>query len=161
MSLKETFKKNRVFFIIAIILWLAITIVFIMPFAFGIFMANYKGNGFDSSVFTKALELKFFNFDPFGALGLTFKHGGAGTFFCGEIIFTLIYSVMCFIGYKKSKPKHEYQDIEHGSSDWSKNGEQYRILSKKEGIILAENNYLPLDKRGNVNVLVVGRFRFW
>ena len=34
-------------------------------------------------------------------------------------------------------------------------------LDKNKGIILAENNYLPVDKRGNVNVLVVGRFRFW
>lgn len=53
-------------------------------------------------------------------------------------------------------PKHRYDNIEHGSSDWSENGEQYQVLSKKSGIILAENNYLPLDKRGNVNVLVVG-----
>ena len=28
-------------------------------------------------------------------------------------------------------------------------------------ISIAEDNYLPLDKRGNINVLVVGRFRFW
>ena len=53
-------------------------------------------------------------------------------------------------------PKHRYDDIEHGSSDWSSHGEQYQILNRKEGIILAENNYLPVDKRGNVNVLVVG-----
>ena len=46
-------------------------------------------------------------------------------------------------------------------SDWSQRGEQYRILSNKKGIILGENNYLPVDKRGNVNVLVVGRFWFW
>ena len=51
--------------------------------------------------------------------------------------------------------------MEHGSSDWSKNGEQYRILSDRKGLILAQNNYLPLDKRGNVNVLVVGRIRIW
>lgn len=161
MKFKETFKKNKVFFIISIILWLTITIVLIMPLVFSIFSATYKGNGFDSKIFYKALEAKFFNFDPFGALGLTFKHGGAGTFFATEIIFTIAFSILCFMGYKKSKPKHEYQDIEHGSSDWSKGGEQYQILNKKEGIILAENNYLPVDKRGNVNVLVVGRIRIW
>ena len=59
------------------------------------------------------------------------------------------------------KPKNEFSDIEHGSSDWSQRGEQYQILSKNKGIILAENNYLPVDKRGNVNVLVVGRIRIW
>jgi len=73
----------------------------------------------------------------------------------------LFYSIFFFIGFVKSAPKHEYSDIEHGSSDWSKNGEQYQILNKNKGIILAENNYLPVDKRGNVNVLVVGRFWFW
>ena len=62
---------------------------------------------------------------------------------------------------EKTAPKNEDSDIEHGSSDWSKNGEQYRVLSNKHGIILAQNNYLPVDKRGNVNVLVVGRIRFW
>ena len=41
----------------------------------------------------------------------------------------------------KTKPKSEYKDIENGSSDWCKSGEQYRILSKNKGIILAENNY--------------------
>ena len=35
-------------------------------------------------------------------------------------------------------------------------GEQYQILNNKKGIVLAENNNLPVDKRGNVNVLVVG-----
>ncbi len=65
------------------------------------------------------------------------------------------------IGILKARPKHEYTDIEHGSSDWSEGGEQYSILSKNKGIILAQNNYLPVDKRGNVNVLVVGRFWFW
>lgn len=42
---------------------------------------------------------------------------------------------------------------------WAEAGEQYKEISKKEGIILAENNYLPLDKRGNINVLVVGGSR--
>ena len=159
MKLKETFNKNKKFFIITLILWLILTIVFVMPLAFSIFMAFYRGRGFEVNVFIKAFEQKIMN--PFSALGLTFGHGGAGTFFKTEIIFTIIYTVICFIGYRKSKPKHEYHDIEHGSSDWSKGGEQYKILNKKEGIILGENNYLPVDKRGNVNVLVVGRFRFW
>lgn len=57
-------------------------------------------------------------------------------------------------------PKNEYTDIEHGSSEWA-SGEQYSVLSKNKGILLAENHYLPVNKRGNTNVLVVGRFRFW
>ena len=70
------------------------------------------------------------------------------------------FSLDIFIGFAKSAPKNEFTDIEHGSSDWSQRGEQYQILSRNKGIILAEDNYLPLDKRGNVNVLVVGRIWF-
>ena len=86
--------------------------------------------------------------------------GATSNFISILIVFTIFYMIFFFIGFFKSAPKNEYSDIEHGSSDWSQRGEQYRILSKNKGIILAEDNYLPLDKRGNVNVLVVGRFRF-
>ena len=72
-----------------------------------------------------------------------------------------IYLAYTLVGFLRALPKHEYDEIENGSSDWSKNGEQYSVLSKHKGIILAEKNYLPVDKRGNVNVLVVGRIWFW
>ena len=65
------------------------------------------------------------------------------------------------VGIAKAFPKHEYEDIENGSSDWSEGGEQYKVLSKNKGIVLAEKNYLPVDKRGNVNVLVVRRIWCW
>lgn len=74
---------------------------------------------------------------------------------------TFVYAIFMFIGFMRTAPKNEFTDIEHGSSDWANRGEQYKILSRTKGIILAENNYLPVDKRGNVNVLIVGRFRFW
>ena len=81
-----------------------------------------------------------------------------------KIFYTCIF-IICglaaLIGIAKAFPKHEYQDIENGSSDWCEGGEQYRVLSKKSGIVLAEKNYLPVDKRGNVNVLVVRRFWCW
>ena len=84
-----------------------------------------------------------------------------GNFIQGVWIFLLIAVFFAIIGIIKALPKHEFDDIENGSSDWAENGEQYRILSKKSGIILAEKNYLPVDKRGNVNVLVVRRFWCW
>ena len=37
----------------------------------------------------------------------------------------------------------------------------YKILSEDKGIILAKDNYLPVDKRGNINTLIVGRFWIW
>ena len=75
--------------------------------------------------------------------------------------FTLVYGIFMFVGFVKTAPKNEYTDIEQGSSAWAGKGEQYKILSRNKGIILAENNYLPVDKRGNVNVLVVRRLRIW
>lgn len=74
---------------------------------------------------------------------------------------TIIYAIFMFVGFVKTAPKNEYSDIEQGSSDWAHKGEQYKILSRNKGVLLAENNYLPVDKRGNINVLVVGRFRIW
>lgn len=68
--------------------------------------------------------------------------------------------IFAVIGFVKTMPKHEYTDIEHGSSDWAEMGEEYEVLSNKKGILLAEKHYLPVDKRGNTNVLVVGRFWF-
>lgn len=85
----------------------------------------------------------------------------ASAFFTGSFYFVVFAIFFIFIGVYKALPKHEYDDIENGSSDWAQGGEQYRVLSKKSGIILAEKNYLPVDKRGNVNVLVVRRFWCW
>ena len=82
-------------------------------------------------------------------------------FWTGTKYFVLFSIFFIFIGVYKALPKHEFDDIENGSSDWAQGGEQYRVLSKKEGIILAEKNYLPVDKRGNVNVLVVRRLWCW
>lgn len=76
-------------------------------------------------------------------------------------IFLGFYAIFVVIGIIKAIPKHEYEDIENGSSDWSEHGEQYRVLSKNKGIVLAEKNYLPVDKRGNVNVLIVRRVWCW
>lgn len=49
-----------------------------------------------------------------------------------------------------------YEGIEQGSGDWATGNEKYKVLSKNKGILLAKNLYLPLDKYGNTNVLVVG-----
>lgn len=76
--------------------------------------------------------------------------------------FSGVLAFLCvFIGVMRAMPKHEYEDIENGSSDWCEGGEQYTILHKSKGIVLAEKNYLPVDKRGNVNVLVVRRVWCW
>ena len=157
-KIQGAIRKNRKPFIFSAILWLVLTIVFVMPVSFSIYAATLKGT-FNGEVFFNMLGKSITQ--PFSAFGTLAKRNALGTFFSTEIGFTIIYAIIFFIGFVKSAPKHEYEDIEHGSSDWSRKGEQYQILNKNKGIILAQDNYLPVDKRGNVNVLVVGRIRFW
>ena len=151
-------RKTRKYFIIYAILWLFLVIVFIMPAGAAAKEAIIK-NKFEISVFFE----KFFAYSlkPFSSFGKVFSPTYIGTFLGIFWKFSFVYVIIAVIGVIRNAPKNEYSDIEHGSSDWSQKGEQYRILSNKKGIILGENNYLPVDKRGNVNVLVVGRFRFW
>ena len=82
--------------------------------------------------------------------------GGGAALFKHILIFTLVYASVVGVGMWKSRKKTEYSGREHGSSDWSRGGEQYKVLSRNSGLILAEENYLPLDKKGNLNILIVG-----
>lgn len=151
-------RRNKKNFIIYAILWVILSIVFVMPIAYSITNASVNGE-FDMEVFFTGIYEGITHLGT--VIGKTFTPDYIGTFFSTLLKFSVLYAIFVLIGLIKTAPKNEYSDIEHGSSDWSKNGEQYRILSNKKGIILAKDNYLPVDKRGNVNVLVVGRFRFW
>lgn len=157
-KIEGAIRRNRVNFIICGVLWVIMTVVLISPFSYAIILAMTEGSfNFQTMIETFVTYIQ----NPFGALGGIITKGGIGTFFKTEIWFTILYLIFFFIGIFKTAPKNEFSDIEHGSSDWSKNGEQYQVLSNKKGIILAEDNYLPVDKRGNVNVLVVGRIWIW
>ncbi len=155
-KVQKVLKDNRKYFIIFIILWLVIDIVLIAPLAVAIANAT-TGGKFNMDIFLEKFIAEVSTFTSFTRV---FKITTIGTFGKATFWMTIVFFVFMMVGLIKSKPKHEFTDIEHGSSDWS-NGEQYKILSKNKGIILAENNYLPVDKRGNVNVLVVGRFWLW
>lgn len=157
-KIEGAIRRNRKNFIIFAILWIFIAIVFVSPYAYSSHMAGLEGK-LDFQVFVETFGKSMT--DPFGTIGNVFSSGASGNFFSSLLIVTIFYSVFFFIGFVRSAPKNEYSDIEHGSSDWSQRGEQYQILSRNKGVILAEDNYLPVDKRGNVNVLVVGRFWFW
>lgn len=157
-KIEGTMRRNKKNFIIFAILWVILSIVFVMPIAYSITNASVSGE-FDIAKFFNGIYEGITNIGT--VIGKTFTPNYMSTFFSTLLKFTVVYAIFVLIGLIKTAPKNEYSDIEHGSSDWSKNGEQYRILSDKKGIILAKNNYLPVDKRGNVNVLVVGRIRFW
>ena len=158
MRINETLKKNKKNFIIYAILWLIAVIVFVMPISVGIVDATSKGEIDLEKCFS--LSMTYIQ-EPFSSIEKVFTKAYLTTFTDVLWKFTAAIMILAIIGTIRNASKSEYENIEHGSSDWSKNGEQYKILSNRKGIILAEDNYLPIDKRGNVNVLVVGRFRFW
>ncbi len=157
-KIEGAIRRNRMNFIIFAILWIFIAIVFVTPIAHSTFSANASGS-FNLETFIETFGTAIMH--PLNTLGTVLTEGAIGTYFSTLIVVTIIFSLFFFIGFFRSAPKNEFSDIEHGSSDWSQRGEQYQILSKNKGIILAENNYLPVDKRGNVNVLVVGRIWIW
>ena len=157
-KIKGAIRRSKKSFIVCGILWLLLVIVFVAPVSYSVFLANQAGK-FALDVFLEQICTNIVH--PFVAINGIFAQGAVHNFISLLFGFSIFYLIIFFIGFAKAAPKNEFTDFEHGSSDWSQRGEQYQILSINKGIILAEDNYLPLDKRGNVNVLVVGRFRFW
>lgn len=157
-KVKTAFKKSRPVFIVIIALWIVFGLGIVAPLSVSIVDATIDGV-FD---FGMCVENLFSNIGNFGEnVSKAFSSEYIGTYVKNMVYFGIVLILFAIVGVGKMFPKHEYSDIEHGSSDWCEGGEQYAILSKKKGILLAENHYLPVDKRGNTNVLVVGRFRFW
>ena len=156
-KVKKTLKDNRKSMILIGVLWIILTIILVSPIAKSIVDATDNG----VVVFGKFLTEVFQDIVSFNSITQVFGAAYIGTFFKTLLWFSIFYVICTTIGLFRSKPKSEYADIEHGSSDWSEGGEQYKVLSKHKGILLAQENYLPVDKRGNVNVLVVGRIWFW
>ena len=156
-KISKALKDNKKSIIIIAILWVILSIVFVEPIGYSIGLASQSGT-FSFEIF---LENVFTELASFTSITRVLNATYVGDFGKTLLYFTIIYLIFTLIGLFKSRPKNEYTDIEHGSSDWSENGEQYSILSKNKGIILSKHNFLPTNKRGNVNVLVVGRFRFW
>ncbi len=152
-KVERALKKGKTTIIVSIILWVLLAVVVIMPWTCGCYQNKLLGK-FDMDAFLNVYMKTATS--PTTGFKAIFKNNLFGEYIKNLLGFTLFYVIVVVIGIIRLMPKHRYDDIEHGSSDWSENGEQYQVLSKKSGIILAENNYLPLDKRGNVNVLVVG-----
>lgn len=159
-KIKAAFRKIKTKLIVYLVIIVVVAIMGIAPFNVSVqegLMASKVGEDFWAVFFTQL----FSNIQkPLSCLGQCFS-----TYFLPYLNalkwYLLVSAFFALIGLIKALPKHEFQDIENGSSDWSENGEQYAVLSRKKGIILAEKNYLPVDKRGNVNVLVVRRFWCW
>lgn len=155
---KNSVKQGKRFLIIIGVLWLILAIVLVAPIALAVAEAP---NG-PSDNLTNFVEYFIKEVTSFTAFFRMFGYKGAFVIFLKCLIpYTIAFVAFSIKGFWKTKPKGKYHDIEHGSSDWCVKGEQYKILSPDKGIILAKENYLPVDKRGNVNTLIVRRFRIW
>ena len=133
-KMAKNFKKYSIIFAI---IWLLLTILFIAPVSYSIVEASKSGK----FVLTYFIEELIPAISSFSSITKMFEEEYLGTFLQADLVFTALLGIVIVIGLVKSAPKHQYSDIEHGSSDWSEGGEQYKILSKKSGIILAQNNY--------------------
>lgn len=151
-------KKVKKQIIVLSIIWIILVIVAISPLAYSIRYSMQEGV-FAFEKLTSALVESITH--PFKTLFIMLSGENIGIFWSILWKFTIAYIVLGIIGIIRATPKYEYQEIEHGSSDWCEGGEQYKVLSNNKGIILAEKHFLPLDKPGNTNVLVIGRIRFW
>ena len=151
-KLIKVIKQNKKFLIIIIVLWAILAMVLVSPLAYSI-VETSQVEKFNLTTFVEIFVPAITSFTKFFSM---FSSKYFSVFVKCLGYFTIMFIIFSTIGYKKMKPKGEFYDKEHGSSDWSSKGEQYRILSKNEGIILAEGNYLPIDKRGNINTLIVG-----
>jgi len=157
-KVKGAFRKSRPVIIVMIVLWIALVLFLIAPVTVSQIESTIDGS-FDFGLFIEKIYGNINNF--WENQGKAFSGDYIQTHVRNLSYFTigwLIFGILCIM---RLMPKHEYTDIEHGSSDWCEGGEQYKVLSKNKGILLAEDHYLPVDKRGNTNVLVVGRIRFW
>ncbi|MEG2348616.1 MAG: type IV secretory system conjugative DNA transfer family protein [Clostridia bacterium] len=152
-------KREAIPFIIVYILFILIVI--------GSFVVTAKSvaegaNSFDKiSSIMSGFVPNITNFKFLSAIFVDF------TSFINASFWSLLIFIGMFIAWKiKFAQKNTYDGIEHGSSDWSKNGEEFdktsdgkEILNKKGGFILSKNHYLGTGLRSvliNKNVLVVG-----
>lgn len=152
-SFMDRLKKNILLYLIV---WLVMVILFVAPMTY-IATETYSTGG---NIIQEMLQGYIDAFLKF-PITFIFDEKYIGDFIKGVEYFSIFYVIVVFWSIYKTLPKSAYYNIEHGSSDWCLPGEQYRILSKKKGLILAKDNYLPVDKIGNVNVLIVGRIWCW
>lgn len=157
-KIKSGIKENKSYLIIMVVLWIILSIVLVAPIAHTYVDSILPNGKFNLTNFIQEIVT---NIVSFSSIFKVFSEQYIKTFLNILLIYTIFFLFCAILGFLKSKTHGDYYDIEHGSSDWSEKGEQYRVLSKDSGIILAEDNYLPLTKRGNLNTLIVGRFRFW
>ena len=83
-----------------------------------------------------------------------------GDYFDSLKMFSLVYFVIFIVLMLMIKTEKEFAGVEHGSAGWAENGEEYEVLSRTEGFILAKDHFMPMIPNPppgkNGNILVIG-----
>ena len=159
--MKEKLRKLKREAMPFLILFLVFDIVIVGAFNYAINNSVKDDINSFFSNFMAGRKFKFF-------LGIFSDFGG----FINLSLWTFVAFIVLFIAWKiKNGKDYEYQDIENGSSDWSKGGEEFdklpdgsEVLNKKGGFILSKKHYLGTDLKKvkiNKNILVIGRIWYW
>lgn len=147
-------QNAKKYFIFGLILWIVLILFLVLPFSIAYPGAITEKGDFDLYEFGAQIPDLFF--DVSGNLSKLSQKEYFDIFFGAFPKVTIIFIVAYAFAVYWSKHSHNYDEIEHGSADWCTKSEMYKILNRNRGILLAENIFLPLDKFGNTNVLVVG-----
>ena len=120
-KLEKALKKGKTTIIVSIVLWLLLAVMVIMPWTCGCYQIKLLGK-FDMDQFLRVYMTT--TTSPSKGFSAIVSNGLFGQYFKNLFGFTLFYAIVVIIGIVKLMPKHQYDDIEHGSSDWSEHGEQ-------------------------------------
>lgn len=156
--MKEKLEKLKRIAIVSLIAMVILSIFVIPAIAISIVAGAQYVAPNPTSALPITSNLKFGITHPFKTIGIlkATPQGLAVYIRSIRILFYLMLVFAIFMLLKKEEETDPWENKEHASSRWSKQGEQYSILSKTDGILLAKDNYLPVDKPGNINVMVVG-----
>ena len=158
----ERFKRELIGFIPAFIVYLVIDV-----FVFGaMYIAGINENG-TYNLIEATKNFAGIVSNPFEVIASLSELGNNIQGFLTISFYLLIGTIIAYIYYKiKNKANYDYEGEENGSSEWSKNGEEFKrlpdgseILNRKEGFILSKDHYLGIDQRKvkiNKNILVIG-----
>lgn len=160
--MKFDFKEYRTKFIVVLVVYIIVCVQFIGGFMTALHLTQEE-NKLQSALNSWSSYLV----KPVTILETVLDGGQLQNIYltlCAGVLVAFIYMSVKFIS--KSRKTHEYQGEEHGSSDWSKHGEEFKklpdgseILNKHDGFILSKDHYLGLDGKKvkiNKNILVFG-----
>ena len=110
-KVERALKKGKAVIIIAIILWLLMAILVIMPFTCAMYQIKLLG-GFNSGAFTRVFSTTASS--PGTGFAALIQYGIMGNYLKNLFGFSLIYSIFVVVGFIRLMPKHRYDDIEYG-----------------------------------------------